>query len=124
MNIAKRAPVADVQKLSVGISAQGLAVTLVPPLVLFLATLVVLWQYDPLHRSLYFDPGIFAYIAQLAAQGFAPHKYAFNEQASLAFLLGGAAMRLGEVINLHHLLAYRALAMLVMASAVALTYIT
>jgi len=124
MNIAKRAPVANAQRLGISISSQVLAFTLAPPLAVFLVTLLVLWQYDPLHRPLYFDPGIFAYIAQLVAQGFAPHKYAFNEQASLAFLLGGAAMRLGDLINLHHLLAYRALAMLVMASAVALTYIT
>lgn len=93
-----------------------------PPLFLFLAAFVVLWQYDPLHRSIYQDPGIFAYLSQLVAQGLAPHKYAFNEQTSLTFLLGGAAMRLGALVGVHPLLAFRATSMLVMACAVVLTY--
>src|SRR4029079_10994434 len=91
-------------------------------LVLFLAAFVVLWQYDPLHRPIDFDPGIFAYLSRLVALGLAPHKYAFNEQASLAFLLGGAAMRLGALVGIHPLLAFRAASMLVMACAVVLTY--
>lgn len=93
-----------------------------PPLFLFLAAFVVLWQYDPLHRSIYQDPGIFAYLSQLVAQGLAPHQYAFNEQTSLTFLLGGAAMRLGALVGVHPLLAFRAVSMLVMACAVVLTY--
>ncbi len=97
---------------------------LAPPLFLFVATLVVLWQYDPLHRSIYHDPGIFAYLSQLVAQGFALHKYAFNEQASLTFLVGGTAMRVGDVFGLHHLISFRFAGMLVMAGVVTLTYIT
>lgn len=98
------------------------AQALLPPLALALTTLLVLWQYDPLHRPITLDPGIFAYLSQLVAQGFAPHKYAFNEQSSLAFLLGGAAMRVGDLAGWPHLLSYRFAAMLVMAVAVALTY--
>lgn len=102
------------------ISSKLAAVAL--PLSLFLAAFVVLWQYDPLHRSIYQDPGIFAYLSQLVAQGLAPHKYGFNEQASLTFLLGGAAMRLGSFLDIHPLLSLRGASMLVMACAVVLTY--
>ena len=97
---------------------------LAPPLILFFVTLVVLWQYAPFQRSIYFDPGIFAYLSQLVAFGLAPHKYAFNEQASLTFLFGGAVMRLGDVFGAHHLISFRIAGMLVMASVVVLTYVT
>lgn len=93
-----------------------------PPLLLFCAALVVVWQYNPLHRTLPEDPGIFAYISQLVADGLVPHKDAFNEQSSLTFLLGGAAMRAGDLVGLHHLLAFRAAAALLFALTAVLTY--
>ncbi|MBI4673969.1 MAG: hypothetical protein HY741_20170 [Chloroflexi bacterium] len=93
-----------------------------PPTLLFCAALVVVWQYNPLHRTLTEDPGIFAYISQLVADGLAPHQYAFNEQSSLTFMLGGAAMRLGDLIGLHRLLAFRAASLLLFAVTVVLTY--
>ncbi len=96
---------------------------LAPPLFLFVASFALLWQFDPLHRALSYDPGIFAYISQLVADGFAPHKYAYNEQASLAFLVGGAVMRLGDVGGIPHLISFRLASMLLMASAVVLTYL-
>lgn len=124
MNIAQRAPAVPHPQTIFGIRVSPKLAAFAPPLVLCLTSLVVLWQYDPLHRSLSFDPGIFAYLSQLVAQGFAPHKYAFNEQASLAFFLGGAAMRLGDLVGLHPLIAFRFAAMLLVASAVGMTYVT
>lgn len=121
MNVAKRAPVAPA--LGSGIRVTLPLRAMAPPLVIFCAALVVLWQYDPLHRALSLDPGIFAYISQLVAEGFAPHKYAFNEQASLAFLLGGAAIWLGNFFHQPQIIAYRFAAMVVMAGVTALTYI-
>jgi hypothetical protein len=96
--------------------------TLVLPITLFCAAWLVAWQYNPLHRSLSEDPGIFAYISQLVADGLAPHKFAFNEQASLAYLVGGAAMRLGDIAGLHHLIAFRLAAILGFAIVIVLTY--
>ncbi len=86
-----------------------------------LALLVVALQ-DPWHQPLNWDPGIYALISQYVAQGLAPHQAAFNEQASLSFLLGGAAMWLGDWIGLHHLISFRLAAMLVLAAVVVLTY--
>lgn len=94
-----------------------------PPLILILATVVVLAQYDPFERQISHDPGIFAYLAQIVALGYAPHKFAFNEQASLAFLVGGAAMRAGELFGLHHLISFRLASMTVVAAVVVLTYL-
>ncbi len=98
------------------------AVGIIPPLILFCAALVVVWQYNPLHRTLTEDPGIFAYISQLVADGLTPHKDAFNEQSSLTFLIGGAAMRAGDLIGLHRLLAFRAASALLFAITAVLTY--
>lgn len=94
-----------------------------PPLFLFLVALLFAWLYDPLHRTLYEDPGIFALISQLVAQGFAPHQIVFNEQASLTYLLGGAVMWLGNFVGLHPLISFRILSMLVFAGVVVLTYV-
>jgi len=96
---------------------------LAPPLILFCLTLIVLWQYDPLHRPLYRDPGIFAYLSQLVAQGLVPHRDGFNEQASLTFFIGGIAMRIGDLFGLHHIGSFRFAAMLAVASVVTLTYL-
>lgn len=106
-----------------GIRLSSRWLALVPPLVLFVLTLLVLWQYDPLHRSLLRDPGIFAYLSQLVAQGYVPHRDAFNEQASLTFIVGGLAMRLGDLFGLHHLISFRFAAMLAVALVVVLTYL-
>lgn len=105
-------------------AASNFLLILAPPLVLFLSALSVLWQYHPLERSIFFDPGIFAYLSQLVANGYPPHKFGFNEQASLTFILGGAAMRVGDWFGIHHLIAFRIASMLVMAGVVALTYVT
>lgn len=94
-----------------------------PPLVLVLAAFVVLWQYGPFVRQITHDPGIFAYLAQNVALGYAPHKFAFNEQASLAFLFGGAAMRVGDLFGLPHLISFRLASMAVVAVVVVLTYV-
>lgn len=96
---------------------------LAPPLALVLATFVILAQYGPFERQITHDPGIFAYLAQNVALGFAPHKFAFNEQASLAFLFGGAAMRVGDLFGLHHLISFRLASMAVVAAVVVLTYV-
>jgi DolP-mannose mannosyltransferase len=93
------------------------------PFALFLLALVSAWLYDPFHRTLYEDPGIFALISQLVAQGFAPHQIVFNEQASLTYLLGGAVMWLGNLAGLHPLISFRILSMLVFAGVVVLTYV-
>lgn len=93
-----------------------------PPLVLFFLALVAAWMYDPLHHTLYEDPGIFALLSQLVAQGFAPHQTVFNEQASLTYLAGGAAMWLGNLVPVHPLISFRILSMLVMGGIVVLTY--
>lgn len=93
-----------------------------PPVFLFCAAWLVTWQYYPLSRSLSDDPGIFAYLSQLVADGLAPHKYAFNEQASLTFFVGGAAMRLGDLVGLHHLIAFRFISILCFAVVAVLTY--
>lgn len=92
------------------------------PLVLVLVTLLVARQYDPLHQTLTGDSGVFAYLAQLVADGFTPHKYAFNEQASLTFLIGGVLMRAGDLTGIHRLLALRAASILCFAAVVLLTY--
>lgn len=94
-----------------------------PPFFLILATFVVLWQYGPFQRNITHDPGIFAYLAQNVALGYAPHKFAFNEQASLAFLVGGAAMRAGDLFGLHHLISLRLASMSIVAAVVVLTYL-
>lgn len=93
-----------------------------PPFVLFLAAVSVTWQYDPLHRTLTGDHGVFAYLAQLVADGFVPHKYAFNEQASLTFFIGGAVIRVGDVLGVHRLLALRAASIVCFAVVILLTY--
>lgn len=92
------------------------------PLFLFFIALLVAWQYDPLHRTLIGDHGVFAYLSQLVADGFTPHKFAFNEQASLTFFLGGAAMRIGDIFDLHRLLALRAAGILCFGIVIVLTY--
>src|SRR4051794_19861789 len=94
-----------------------------PPLALFLVALIAACLYDPLHRTLYEDPGIFALISQLVAQGLAPHQAVFNEQASLTYLLGGAVMWLGNLVGLHPLISFRILSILVFAGVVVLTYV-
>lgn len=96
--------------------------SLVIPLVLLFAALLIQFAYDPLNRPLTGDPGIFAYISRLAADGLAPHQAVFNEQSSLTYLLGGAAMALGRVVQLPDLLAFRLLSMAVAALVVMLTY--
>ncbi len=88
---------------------------------LVLAAFVVLWQYAPLERQITHDPGIFAYLAQIVALGYTPHKFAFNEQASLAFIAGGLAMRAGDLFGLHHLISFRLASMAVVAGVVVLT---
>lgn len=93
-----------------------------PPLALALLTLLVAWQYNPLQRPLTGDSGVFAYLAQLVADGFPPHKYAFNEQASLTFFIGGAFMRLGDGVGIHRLLALRAASVICFGGIVLLTY--
>ncbi|MDL1897800.1 hypothetical protein FBQ82_16180 [Anaerolineae bacterium CFX7] len=93
------------------------------PLALILLTLLVVWQYNPLTRTLTGDHGTFAYLSQLVADGFMPHQYAFNEQASLTFFIGGAFMRLGDIFGVHRLLALRAASVGVFAIIVGLTYL-
>lgn len=93
-----------------------------PPIVLFAAALVVARQYAPFTQPLTGDPGIFAYISQLVAQGLAPHKYAFNEQASLTYLVGGASMWLGDRLGLHHLVSFRLASLFFFAATAILTY--
>jgi hypothetical protein len=92
------------------------------PLFLVFIALLVAWQYDPLHRTLTGDHGVFAYLSQLVADGFTPHKFAFNEQASLTFFLGGAAMRVGDLFGVHRLLALRAVGILCFGIVILLTY--
>ncbi len=92
------------------------------PLFLFLFALVVVTLYNPFTRPLYQDPGIFALLSQLVAQGYTPHLSAFNEQSSLAFFAGGAAMWLGDWFGIHHLLSFRFGSMLIVSSVVVLTY--
>jgi hypothetical protein len=95
-----------------------------PPFGLFLLALLFVFQYDPLHRPLLQDPGIFAFLSQLVAQGHVPHQSAFNEQSSLTYFFGGAAMRLGDLFGVHHLIALRAASMVVAGVVVVLTYVT
>lgn len=97
--------------------------SLVLPLVLLAATFLVLLQYDPFHRPLLGDPGIFVFISRLVAQGLAPHRAVFNEQASLTFLLGGAAMAFGNALGVPELIAFRVLAMGVAAGVIVITYV-
>lgn len=92
-----------------------------PAMLVVLACLVVLWQ-DPWHLPLNWDPGIYALVSQYVAQGLAPHRDAFNEQASLTFLFGGAAMWLGDRFGLHHLIAFRLASLLTFAAVTVLTY--
>ncbi|TAH50766.1 MAG: hypothetical protein EYC68_13095 [Chloroflexota bacterium] len=120
MNVSLRAQHSAVTTLRAITTSRFLI--LVPPLVLACAALIVAWQYDPLHRPLTEDPGIFAYLSQLVAFGLAPHKYAFNEQASLTFLIGGAAMRLGDLFGLHPILSFRFAAILNFVAIALLTY--
>lgn len=96
---------------------------LVLPLVLLVATFLVLLQYDPFHRPLVGDPGIFVYISKLVAQGLVPHRAVFNEQASLTFLLGGAVMAFGNALGVPELIAFRVLAMGIAAGVVVLTFV-
>lgn len=93
-----------------------------PPLVLVLVTLLVARQYNPLDRILTGDSGVFAYLSQLVADGFTPHKYAFNEQASLTFFIGGVFMRAGDLFGIHRLLALRAASILCFAVVIVLIY--
>ena len=92
------------------------------PVFLFLTALFVFLRYDPLYRSVSDDPAIFVYISKLVAQGIPPHLGAFNEQASLTFLAGGAAMWLGEHVGIPDLMSYRLLSLMVAGSVVVLTY--
>ncbi len=94
-----------------------------PPLALFVLAFVLVGLYDPLHRPLFQDPGIFALLSQLVAQGFVPHRDAFNEQTSLAFFVGGGAMWLGSLVGVHPLIAFRVAAMAVLGGVAALTYL-
>lgn len=93
-----------------------------PPLFLAFAAALVVWQYQPQTRALTDDPAIFAYLAQVVADGRVPHQTAFNEQSSLTFFIGGLAMRLGDVIGLHRLLAFRAASLICFIGVVLLTY--
>lgn len=95
---------------------------LAPPFALFVLALLFVGLYDPLHRPLFQDPGIFALLSQLVAQGFVPHQAAFNEQASLAFLVGGAAIWLGNLVGLVPLIALRLASMGVVGGVAVTTY--
>lgn len=94
-----------------------------PPIVLFVLACIFVGLHDPLHRPLFRDAGIFAYLSQLVTQGLAPHRDAFNEQASLTFLVGGAAMWLGNLFGIHPLISFRLTAMAALGGVAALTYV-
>lgn len=124
MNLADRARTRESapvrERLNVTVVPRGMAIAL--PVFLFLTALFVFYRYDPLYRSVSDDPAIFVYISKLAAQGIPPHLGAFNEQSSLTFLAGGAAMWLGEHWRVPDLMSYRLLSLLVASSVVVLTY--
>lgn len=124
MNLADRARTRESaptrERLNAAVVPRGMAIAL--PVLLFLTALFVFFRYDPLYRSVSDDPAIFVYVSKLAAQGIPPHLGAFNEQASLTFLAGGAAMWLGEQVGVPDLMSYRLLSLLVASSVVVLTY--